>query len=121
MHSSALVIVVECPSPVVSSSISTLPAGKRRDVPSVLVTSYSPRTVMKIARRGAGCFSPPFQSMGAPIQKAAVRRHKLSEVERVCRWHGEADAQLDVDISKARGAELIRVKACVLRAHFVPA
>jgi hypothetical protein len=44
-QSSALVMVVECPSPAVSSTISTLPGGKRRETPSLAVTWYSPRTV----------------------------------------------------------------------------
>ena len=71
MHSSALVMRDEWPWPVVSSTTSTLPTGNFRAKPSFVKTSYSPRTVIKIIRRGAGCGSPPFQLGGAPIQKVA--------------------------------------------------
>ncbi len=69
MQSSPLVILVECPVPVVSSRTRTLPVGNRRTVPSPAVIWNSPRTVMKICRRGAGCGASPRQAGGPPTQK----------------------------------------------------
>ena len=66
--SCSLVILLAWPTPVVSSTRRTLPTGKRLAVLSPVVTSYSPRTVTNIWRRGVGCTTSPFQSDGTPTQ-----------------------------------------------------
>src|SRR5262245_15647283 len=52
--SPALMFLVTCPAPTVSSMRSTLPTGKRRVSPLLAPIWYSPWTVTKIMRRGAG-------------------------------------------------------------------
>src|SRR6516164_6129293 len=47
----------------------TLSAGKRRTLPSLVVTAYSPCVVTRIIRRGAVCGVSSFQAFGAPTQK----------------------------------------------------
>jgi hypothetical protein len=94
MHSSALVMRDEWPWPVVSSTTSTLPIGNFRAAPSVVKTSYSPRTVIKTIRRGAGCGSPPFQLGGAPIQKVGP-----SEIRNGAVCKGSAGGTANPEIS----------------------
>ena len=94
MHSSALVMRDEWPWPVVSSTTSTLPIGNFRAAPSVVKTSYSPRTVIKTIRRGAGCGLPPFQLGGAPIQKVGP-----SEIRNGAVCKGSAGGTANPEIS----------------------
>src|SRR5262249_15279894 len=80
--SSVPMILNECPAPEVSSTTTTLPIGKRRTMPLLVVTSYSPRIVTKIMRRGAACGVSSFQVLGAPIQKLpSVARNGAEKLE----------------------------------------
>ena len=70
----------ECPLPVVSSTSNTPPAGKRRDWPSLAVTSHSPDKTRKIFRADVGCQSldQPAGAFMKPNCVAGVNEDRLN-------------------------------------------
>jgi hypothetical protein len=115
--SPALVILVLWPLPVVPSARTALPTGNRRFVPKPAVTSYSPRTVTKIRRRGVGCAASPFQSVGAPNQwHPSVGRNRVRCSGSPLR-HCEARDQIDRQILESAYVLLIGVQPGAGRSH----